>query len=140
MVEMWRGLGHCSGSAVGELQDFHLAAGHSAHYHSRSWSHQRTEERANILLKCHCQQACKRTHKHIHKRQAAHTPEHPLGIYTPTKNMAALCSAITCFGSMETSNWKSKQCLRQHQSCRIVSFKEIRPFQTRDPGFINLFK
>lgn len=37
----------------------------------------RTEERANILLKCHCQQACKRTHKHIHKgRPHTHLSTH----------------------------------------------------------------
>ena len=102
VVEVWWGLGRCSGRALGELQDVHLAAGHRAHYHSRTWSHQRTEERANILLKCHCQQACERTRKHIHKRQTAHTLEHPPGIYTPTKNMAAHCSTITRLGSTET--------------------------------------
>lgn len=67
------GLGLCSGSAPGELQDVHLAAGHKAHYHSRTWSHQRTEERANILLKCHCQQACERTCVHIHTKGRPHT-------------------------------------------------------------------
>lgn len=66
-----RGQGHSSGRALGKLQDVHLAAGHRAHYHSRTWSHQRAEERANILLKCHCQQACAHTHRHTHKRQPA---------------------------------------------------------------------
>ncbi|CAB1460043.1 unnamed protein product [Pleuronectes platessa] len=75
-VEVWWGLGLSSGSALGELQDVHLAAGHGAHYHSRTWSHQRTEKRANILLKCHCQQACERTRRHRHKRQTAHTSPH----------------------------------------------------------------
>lgn len=82
-VEELRGRGHSSGRALGKLQDVHLAAGHRAHYHSRTWSHQRTEERANILLKCHCQQACKHTHKHMHKRQPANTllGTHPQSVY-----------------------------------------------------------
>lgn len=71
-------------------------------------------------------------HANTNTKGRLHTLEHPLGIYAPTKNMTALCSAITCFGSTETNKWKSKQCLRQYQSCRIVSFKETRPFQTSD--------
>lgn len=39
------GLGRCSGRALGKLRDVHLATGHTAHYHSRTWSHQRTEEK-----------------------------------------------------------------------------------------------
>lgn len=39
------GLHHCSGRAQGKLHDVHLATGHGAHYHSRTWSHQRTKEK-----------------------------------------------------------------------------------------------
>lgn len=35
----------CSGKALGKLHDVHLATGHGAHYHSMTWSHQRTEEK-----------------------------------------------------------------------------------------------
>lgn len=98
-VCVWWGLGCCYGRALGKLQDVHLAAGHRAHYHSRTWSHQRTEERANILLKCHSQQACERSRKHIHKRPTTHT--HTQGIYTTTKNMAARYSVIICLGPIQ---------------------------------------
>lgn len=95
------GLGCCSGRALGELQDVHLAAGHRAHYHSGTWSHQRTKERANILLKCHCQQACKRTCKHIHKKTArTHTRAHTRHL-SPHKEHGSFSKTITCFETLE---------------------------------------
>lgn len=95
------GLGCCSGRAPGELQDVHLAAGHRAHYHSGTWSHQRTKERANILLKCHCQQACKRTCKHIHKKTArTHTRAHTRHL-SPHKEHGSFSKTITCFETLE---------------------------------------
>lgn len=71
------GHGHSSGRALGKLQDVHLAAGHRAHYHSRTWSHQKdwgkgkhsVEVPLSAGLQAHPQThaqkaACKHTHGH----------------------------------------------------------------------------
>lgn len=122
IVEVRWGLGCCYGRALGKLQDVHLAAGHRAHYHSRTWSHQRAEERANILLKCHSQQACECSPANAYTkgRPRAHThtstwvPTHKASIAPQRTWLLAIASsfALDLFRSaremLQTATWYSE--------------------------------
>lgn len=122
------GLGRCSGRALGKLHDVHLATGHGAHYHSRTWSHQRTKEKGKHSAEVP-PSAGLQAPQQSHKTQKADTRtspnKHKRGHYTTNTNSpksTEMQSVVPSFAkaALASATEDTTSCISRHTDCDLL--------------------